>query len=75
MKIERPKTIFGKYPYYREQRKLVLLSDLITRGAGAMDMRLIGVGISTEWVPEHMRKKKSTEFFKKAKDLLVEMGV
>jgi hypothetical protein len=73
--FERPKTLFGKFPYFAEQRKLFAAVDMLTRGIGAIDLTLVGIPIPTEWIPERLRKDRATRFLKRAKEMLVEVGV
>jgi hypothetical protein len=74
--FERPKTLFGKYSYFSEQRKLFKFVDFLSRGVGAIDMALIGmIGIPSEWIPEHMRRDRAMRHLKRAKEMLLDIGV
>jgi len=74
--FERVKTLFGKHSYFTEQRKLFQFVDFVSRGVGAIDMALIGmIGIPTEWIPEHIRRDRAMRHLKKAKEMLLDIGV
>jgi hypothetical protein len=74
-KFEKIETLFGKHKYPREQLLIVMLTDYLARGVGAIDIRLLNYDIPTEWIPEKIRREKALKHFGKAKEILAEIGV
>ena len=77
VKVTRPKSLFGKLPYYKEQLRMIPIADLVTRGVLVTDpsysagmylpfIRIVGI---------KRRRKIAKKNFSKAKILLKGMGV
>jgi hypothetical protein len=75
MVFERPKSLFGKRPYYQEQVIIGFILDKIFRGAISIDARLVDIPIPTERLPLELRSSRARKYFTKAKEALADLGI
>jgi len=77
VKVTRPKSLFGKLPYYKEQLRMIPIADLVTRGALVIDpsysagmylpfIKVVGI---------KRRRRIAKKSLSKARGLLKAMGV
>ena len=70
VKITRPKSLFGKQPYYKEQLGMVAVADFITRGALIIDPYIAGFYAPVEILGIKRRKKLAKKWMGHAKKVL-----
>jgi len=70
VKITRPKSLFGKLPYYKEQLRMVAVSDLVTRGALVIDPYATGMYVPIGIIGVKRRRKIAKKWLGRAKKVL-----
>jgi hypothetical protein len=76
--IERPKTVFGKNPYIKEQWDIYRFVDFATRGVALINPKAVGVDILEPVInrlPIERRIRKIRESFEQARRKLNDLGV
>lgn len=76
IKATRPKSLFGKLPYYKEQITMIPVADFVTRGAMIIDPYTVGMYVPfVGKLSDKRRRKIVKKSFAKARELLGKIGV
>jgi len=76
VKVTRPKSLFGKLPYYKEQFLMIPVADMTNRGAFLIDPFAVGMYFPIiERLPIKRRKRLARKYLVKARNILKEVGV
>lgn len=70
VKMTRPKSLFGKLPYYKEQLGIIPVADFITRGALIIDPYIAGMYAPVEMFGIKRRRKLAKKWLGHAKKLM-----
>lgn len=70
VKVTRPKSLFGKLPYYKEQLGMIAVADLVTRGAMVIDPYSAGMYFPIGIVGIKRRRRIAKKSFGRAKEML-----
>jgi len=75
VKVQKPKSVFGKHPYPKEQLLIFGAIDSVSNGVTWIAPDLVAGGVFFRPFPPEFRRKQAIKHLKRAKDTLRKLGV